>query len=252
MPAHPQTPLRAWSCFFATNLNLELKGSEQFCEKERDRIQPLPVITGKVSPTNSSDIDLGGVLMVSKRERILNAAEELFAEKGFSAATVEEVAKRAGIGKSTVYEYFSSKDEIFRQTLKAGLESYLDAMKGRLKQPCSVRDVLTAIGTAHFNFVKEHTFTARLLADEYNDTPWARQWLLGLRERRIAMFSSLIRQGIAEGEFRLVDPRMAAEVLLGVLNALCAPLLNGKNKDAVSLERFHRGIAIFFEGMLAK
>jgi len=194
--------------------------------------------------------------MASKRERILNAAEALFAEKGFAAATVEEVAKRAGIGKSTVYEYFGSKDEIFRQTLKAGLESYLDAMKGRLKQPCSVRDVLTAIGTAHFNFVKEHTFTARLLADEYNDTPWARQWLLGLRERRIAMFSSLIRQGIAEGEFRLVDPRMAAEVLLGVLNALCAPLLYGKksgnNKGAVTLERFHRGIAIFFEGILAK
>ena len=73
--------------------------------------------------------------MASKRERILNAAEALFAEKGFSAATVEEVAKRAGIGKSTVYEYFGSKDEIFRQTLKAGLESYLDAMKGRLRQP---------------------------------------------------------------------------------------------------------------------
>jgi len=199
-----------------------------------------------------SDLGVGGVFMSSKRERILHAAEELFAEKGYSAATVEEVAKRAGIGKSTVYEYFDSKDEIFRQTLKAGLESYLDAMKGRLKQPCSVRDVITAIGTAHFKFVKEHTFTARLLADEYNDTPWARQWLQGLRERRIAMFSSLIRQGIAEGEFRLVDPRMAAEVLLGVLNALCAPLFNGNNKDAVTLERFHRGIAIFFEEMLAK
>jgi hypothetical protein len=49
---------------------------------------------------------------------------------------------------------------------------------------------------------------------------------------------------------------MAAEVLLGVLNALCAPLLYGKksgnNKGAVTLERFHRGIAIFFEGILAK
>jgi AcrR family transcriptional regulator len=189
--------------------------------------------------------------MVSKKERILNAAEALFAEKGFTAATVEEVAKRAGIGKSTVYEYFGSKDEIFRQTLKAGLESYMEAMKGRLKTPCSVRDVLTAIGSAHFNFVREHTFTARLLADEYNDTPWARQWVLELRERRTTMFASLIRQGIADGEFRLTDPRLAAEVLLGVINALCSPLLNNAAPDAVTPERFHRGIAVFFEGMLA-
>lgn len=47
-----------------------------------------------------------------KRPLILQAATEVFAEQGFAAVTVAEIADRAGIGKGTVYEYFSSKDDL--------------------------------------------------------------------------------------------------------------------------------------------
>lgn len=47
-----------------------------------------------------------------KRPLILQAATEVFAEQGFAAVTVAEIADHAGIGKGTVYEYFSSKDEL--------------------------------------------------------------------------------------------------------------------------------------------
>lgn len=194
-----------------------------------------------------------------RREQILESAAALFAEKGFFAATVEEIASRAGIGKSTVYEYFDSKDHIFQEILKGGLETYMNAMKGRLKPPCSVRDVLTAIGTAHFNFIREYTHIARILADEYNSqSPWAKELLLQLRERRISMFSSLISQGIELGEFRMMNPRIGAEVFLGVLGALCMPFLcnisdaNSAAADTTAAEkRFYHGIDLFFTGILS-
>ena len=163
--------------FLAADLNLELKVSErpttskQPCEmKYREDTKHCSLLPEK-SPTNSSDKDVGGVFSGIKKERILNAAEALFAEKGFLLPLLKRWLNGRGSARA-LYMSTGSKDEIFRQTLKAGLESYLEAMKGRPEQPCSVRDVLTAIGTAHFNFVKEHTFTARLLADEYNET-WA-------------------------------------------------------------------------------
>jgi TetR/AcrR family fatty acid metabolism transcriptional regulator len=189
---------------------------------------------------------------MTKRELIMDAAASLFAEKGFYAATVEEIADRAGIGKSTVYEYFPSKEHLFRETLKGGLESYMEAMKGRLKQPCSVRDVLTAIGTAHFNFIQKRTSAARILAGENSSqSPWADELLLQLRERRITMFSSLLSQGIERGEFRRVDSRAAAEVFLGVLGVLCMPVLRGGEDDKKgAAERFYHGIDIFFSGIL--
>lgn len=187
-----------------------------------------------------------------KKEMILDAAAVLFAEKGYYATTVVEIADRVGLGKSTVYGYFSSKDHIYQETLKEGLETYMESMRGRVKQPCSVRDVIIAIATAHFNFIKENTPLARLLGDEYiNPATAAREWLHQLRERRISMFASLIEQGIELGEFRPVDSQLAAEVFLGVLGALCGPISNGSgDTELPNWERFRRGIDLFFQGLL--
>ena len=54
----------------------------------------------------------------NKRELILAAAQEVFFEKGYHSATSEEIAKRAGIGKGTIYQYFDSKLEIFLEMLR--------------------------------------------------------------------------------------------------------------------------------------
>jgi AcrR family transcriptional regulator len=89
---------------------------------------------------------------MSKKKSIIDAAAFLFAEKGFYAATVEEIASQAGIGKSTVYGYFPSKDHIFQEMLKYSFKIYMESMKGRLKPPYSLRDVLTDVATAHFKF----------------------------------------------------------------------------------------------------
>lgn len=195
-----------------------------------------------------------------RRESILEAAAAVFSEKGFHAATVEEIAARAGIGKSTVYEYFESKEDLFREVFRQGMENYLAAMRGRLKQPCTVRDVLTAVAAAHFNFIMEHRHLARIFSDEVRlPLPQMREWLLQLRERKLAMVAGLIERGVDEGEFRPVDARLAAEVFLGALGALCLPLLCGSDEVGAEdggddpdrlQERLIRGLEILFEGLL--
>ena len=52
-----------------------------------------------------------------KKEMILDAACKVFADKGFNAALVDDIAKKAGIGKGTVYEYFRSKEDLFFESL---------------------------------------------------------------------------------------------------------------------------------------
>jgi AcrR family transcriptional regulator len=117
---------------------------------------------------------LTGGERVSKKKSIIDAAAFLFAEKGFYAATVEEIAIQAGIGKSTVYGYFPSKDQIFQEMLKYSFKIYMESMKGRLNPPYSLRDVLTDVATAHFNFNKEHPYIARILTNELGNYPlWA-------------------------------------------------------------------------------
>ncbi|MDT3700857.1 MAG: TetR/AcrR family transcriptional regulator, partial [Thermincola sp.] len=61
-----------------------------------------------------------------KRKKILKAAVKVFSQKGFHAAKVDEIAQLADVGKGTVYEYFSSKEEVFQEMFKAGMQFYVE------------------------------------------------------------------------------------------------------------------------------
>ena len=69
-----------------------------------------------------------------KRPLILQAATEVFAEQGFAAVTVAEIADHAGIGKGTVYEYFSSKDELLFAVFEWINEKIFERIRERLDE----------------------------------------------------------------------------------------------------------------------
>jgi len=77
-----------------------------------------------------------------KRPLILQAATEVFAEQGFAAVTVAEIAQRAGIGKGTVYEYFSSKDELLFAVFEWMNERILERFEALLAENGSSRERL--------------------------------------------------------------------------------------------------------------
>jgi len=162
-----------------------------------------------------------------KRAAILKAAAAVFAAKGFHSATVEEIAAHAGVGKGTVYEYFSSKEELFREMLKAGMKVYLAAVRERLDASASAREILTGIARAHLAFVAEHGALARLLFEAQGVPAPSREWFGRVREQKLAVLTKIIGRGMARGEFRPVDPSLAAQIFLGVLGSLCLPLLFG-------------------------
>ncbi len=62
------------------------------------------------------------ILQAYRREQIINAAREVIGEKGYEQSSVDQIAKRAGLSRSTVYEYFSSKEEIFKGSFGAHRE----------------------------------------------------------------------------------------------------------------------------------
>jgi AcrR family transcriptional regulator len=73
----------------------------------------------------------------AKRERILEAATRLFAERGYAAARAEDVARAAGIAKGSVFQHFGSKEALFLEAYKramASFSAYLSAPEGVLAQ----------------------------------------------------------------------------------------------------------------------
>lgn len=80
----------------------------------------------------------------AKKFRILLAAEQMFVEKGYHNTTVEYIAKAAGIGKSTFYEYFASKDEVLQTAVDVGSANFFNILLAEHKKCGTAREKITA------------------------------------------------------------------------------------------------------------
>ncbi|MDX1590990.1 MAG: TetR/AcrR family transcriptional regulator [Balneolaceae bacterium] len=93
---------------------------------------------------------------VARRESIIDAAEELFSEKGFDGATMEDVAERAELGKGTLYLHFKSKSSIFLAICERG-SSQLNKILGKvLTEDVSGIEMVKKMGFAYLEFIKKH------------------------------------------------------------------------------------------------
>lgn len=90
----------------------------------------------------------------TKNELILEAAFEVFSNKGFHGAKVEEIADRAGVGKGTIYEYFKNKVHLFQEMLVMQIDKYFTALAEGLPMEAPAIDKLHHIVKQHIIFNK--------------------------------------------------------------------------------------------------
>jgi AcrR family transcriptional regulator len=152
-----------------------------------------------------------------RRRRILDAAAQLFAEAPYAEVQVDEIARRAGIGKPTLYRYFPSKEalyvEIFDGAL-ARLEAELAEVAASTGPPRDRLAEMLGLLTATF----EQTRTLRLLDEE--NPGHAERWRSLYRARRRTILGQLrrvIEAGCASGDFRAVDLEVTPALLIGTV-----------------------------------
>src|SRR5262247_3903339 len=101
-----------------------------------------------------------------KRERILDAAERIFAQHGFFAARVSEIAKEAGVADGTIYLYFKNKDDLLISLFESRMDrvnSHLAAQTALYRGP---REKLLAFIKAYLALVKTQPAAAEVLTVE--------------------------------------------------------------------------------------
>ena len=100
-----------------------------------------------------------------KEKQILAAARRIFAASGYYQARVEDIAREAGIGKGTVYEYFTSKEELYLEMLLEIADSYVSGLAEVLGQPGDLREKLLVLaGTC--GILLEHGQLARMFLQD--------------------------------------------------------------------------------------
>jgi AcrR family transcriptional regulator len=159
----------------------------------------------------------------AKKAEILAAAMTVFAEKGFGRTRMEDVAKQAGIGKGTVYEYFRSKDELFFALYQSILSTFHEKIfAGRSEQTSSLAALEQFIILSLSAFDEWHEFGIILLdfwTEHRRGTEVHLQFSTVYDMSRNAI-AELIGNGIRNGEFAPIDPVAAASAIIAILDGI--------------------------------
>ncbi|MBE3588835.1 MAG: TetR/AcrR family transcriptional regulator [Thermoanaerobacteraceae bacterium] len=139
----------------------------------------------------------------TRRLPIFDAAVKVFAEKGFARATVEEIAKHAGIAKGTIYYNYKGKKELFLSLLEEGIERLEAAVSREVARKDTVVAKLEALISAQLGFFEEYRDYCKILLSEV----WGlgHRWEEQVQRLRSGYFKTiqeLLEKGQAEGVIR--------------------------------------------------
>lgn len=98
-----------------------------------------------------------------RRQQVLAAALEVFSSEGYHAASMEEIAERAGVSKPVLYQHFPGKLDLYLELLDAGVEELLAAARQALGGTTDNATRVTAMVSAYFRFVEEPGGAFRLV-----------------------------------------------------------------------------------------
>ena len=144
-----------------------------------------------------------------KQERpaeILDAALKVFAQKGFAAARMDDIAKEAGVTKGTIYLYFENKEAVFKSLVRESVGATIATVTAAAQaQEGSARLLLRMVLTrvAQLLVESDRVVLPKIVIGESSNFPWlAEFYRFEIIEKGLQLLMSLIERGIAQGEFR--------------------------------------------------
>lgn len=139
-------------------------------------------------------------------QRLLEAAADAFADRGFHATTTRDIASKAGLSPAGVYVHFASKEDLLYALSKEGHESARDLLVAASGSGATPTEALAAIMSTFSRWHAEHFQVARIVQYEFQHlTPQHRESVLGLRKQIDGVVREVVEAGVASGEFAVED-----------------------------------------------
>jgi len=185
-------------------------------------------VSDNPSDPNVKVADAKSVSRVRRRRKearpseIIEAAIVIFSERGFGATKLEDVARRAGVSKGTLFVYFQSKEELFRSVAQTVLSTHLEKLRhvstdldqSLEKLVPTVLALLARLGDTGVPAI------VRLLVAESRTFPdLARVWHDEVVSKVLGLLTAAIRRAQARSEIRPGDPQLYALSIIGPMAA---------------------------------
>jgi AcrR family transcriptional regulator len=190
---------------------------------------------------------------------IIDAALAVFAEKGFAAAKLDEIAARAGVSKGALYLYFATKEDLFRAVVEQAIAPNLHLIRTAIgAHPGPISDLLRLIAQRLTDVVERLPVggVVKMVIGEARNFPeLARVWHDQLVAQALGAMTEAIRAAQVRGEVRPGDPRayavqLVAPMLVGVIWRETFVPVGAQPFDLPALMRQH--VETLLTGMLTE
>ena len=156
----------------------------------------------------------GRVPRAVRAEQLLDLAERLFAERGFHAASMDELARRAGVSKPVIYDHFGSKEQLFATCVRRTGEVLADRVARAVREESDPRARLRAGSIAYFRFLEEQfqAWVVLFADEEVRDARFAAE-ASRIRRRQSDLMISLMAESAATAPGHKGQARLEAMTL---------------------------------------
>jgi TetR/AcrR family fatty acid metabolism transcriptional regulator len=190
--------------------------------------------------------------VADKRRRILEAAIRVFARKGYFAARVSDIAKKAGVADGTIYLYFRSKEDVLVRLFDEVMSEHVEEAREAVRALPSAPDRLLAIAERHLAVLGENRDLAAVFQVELRQsTRFMERFTASWLRDYFALLDEVLEKGQRDGSLRAdVNRKLAAKVLFGALDETVTSWLLSEKRYSLTdsaapvVDLFLRGAAM--------
>lgn len=187
------------------------------------------------------------------REQIVQSARLVFARYGYRKTALDDIARESRKGKSTIYYYFKSKDDIFKAVIDNEAEIRAKAIDDQISR---IEEPQQKLKTFIYMRMRSMKMVANYYEAIKNDLLDQLYFIDNLRtkhfEAEIELIKKMLLEGIEKGEYTILNPELTAKTIVTALHGFEMPLITKKLSDEELQKAVDEMLNILFFGIVTK
>ncbi|GLW62703.1 HTH-type transcriptional repressor KstR2 [Actinomadura rubrobrunea] len=183
-----------------------------------------------------------------RREHLIRLAADLFAEKGYQATTVRDIAKEAGILSGSLYHHFTSKESIVDEILSGFFDEVMSAYRAVIEEGRDPRETIAELVRIAFGTLEPHRAAITVMQNDWNYLKDRLDYLTKAEDEVEKMWVDTIRAGQEQGLFRDdIDPKLTYRMIRDTIWVAVRWYRPGGRLDAAGLSEHY--LKVLFDGI---